>query len=123
IGKFKSETNLSVGAQIAGLFSVALGVLSGVLNSFLMFIVMMGQNIGGLISGSGRSGLLATRLKKYPRESAATDTIFSPFATAFGALFGGLIISALGYPAIFIGLGLLILVFGLAGRKISVQRH
>ncbi|MDD5569308.1 MAG: MFS transporter, partial [Candidatus Pacebacteria bacterium] len=45
IGKFKSETNLSVGAQIAGLFSVALGVLSGVLNSFLMFIVMMEQNI------------------------------------------------------------------------------
>jgi len=110
ISKFKSETNLSLGAQIIGLFSISLGALSGFMNSILMFLIMSGKNIGGLMAGSGRSGLLSTKLEKYPKESAAIDTIFSPFATAFGALFGGLMVSFFGYPFIFISLGFLIFI-------------
>jgi len=53
------------------------------------------------MASSGRSGLMAANLKEYPKESAAVDTIFSPFATAFGALFGGWLVSAFGYPFIF----------------------
>jgi MFS family permease len=119
IGKLKSETNLSFGAQITGLFSFALGSLTGILNYFTMFLIMLGQNIGSLISSSGRSGLLATRLIKYPKESAAADTIFSPFATAFGALFGGILISVFGYPIIFVGIGSLIFIVGIVGKRIS----
>jgi MFS family permease len=122
IGKFKSEINLSFGAQMAGLFSIALGTLSGVLNSFTMFLIMLGQNISSLVSNSGRSGLLATKLQKYPKESAATDTIFSPFATAFGALFGGLIVSAFGYPIVFVVIGSLIFIAGFMGKKIHISK-
>jgi len=65
--------------------------------------------------GSGRSGLLSTKLKEYPEESAAVDTIFSPLATAAGALIGGLIILPLGYPLIFILGGILIFGAGTIG--------
>lgn len=117
IGERKSEINLSLGAKIVGVFSMLLGALSNLLNSVYMFFIMLGDNIGGLMVSSGRSGLMATKLKEYPKESAAIDTVFSPFATAFGALFGGLLVSAFGYPIIFIGLGAIIFVAPFFLRK------
>lgn len=119
INKLKSEENLLVGSEIVGIFSILLGLLSGVLNYIIAFLVMIGREVGGLMSGSGRSGLLSTKLEKYPQESAAIDTIFSPFATAFGALFGGLIISTFGYQAVFIGLGILIFIVAIYGINLS----
>jgi predicted MFS family arabinose efflux permease len=102
VSKFKSETNVSLGSQITGFFSILLGGLASILNFYYVFFIMLGKYIGGLMSGAGRSGFLTTKLKEYPEESAAVDTIFSPLATATGALMGGLAISFLGYPLIFI---------------------
>ena len=82
---------------------------------------MLGKNIGGLINGSGRSGLLTTRLKEYPEESAAVDTIFSPLSTAFGALIGGLLIGPLGYPLIFIISGIMVFAGGLFAKKSNIS--
>jgi len=76
---------------------------------------MLGTFIGSLITDSGRSGLLSLKLKKYPEESAAIDTIFSPLATAAGAIIGGFVILPLGYPLVFILLGLLIFTSGTLG--------
>ena len=82
---------------------------------------MLGKYVGGLMAGSGRSGLLTTKLKEYPEESAAVDTIFSPLATAIGALVGGLIILPLGYPLIFIIFGVLIFGAGTIKMKTHVR--
>lgn len=115
--KKKSVANISYGSQIVGIFSFILGASVNFLNFYLAFVIMLGKNIGGLIANSGRSGLLATKLKKYPEESAAVDTIFSPLSTAFGALIGGLIIGPLGYPLIFGISGVLIFICGLFSKK------
>jgi len=116
VAKFPSEINVCWGSQITGAFSILLGSLASILNSYLAFFIMIGKYVGGLITGSGRSGLLTTKLKKFPEESAAIDTIFAPLATAFGALIGGLLISILGYPLIFIFGGIFIFLAGTLGK-------
>jgi predicted MFS family arabinose efflux permease len=113
LDKSKSIANILKGSRIAGTFSIILGLMANILNFYLMFVIVLFKNIGGLITNSGRSGLLSTKLKKYPEESAAVDTIFSPLAASLGALMGGGLITLLGYPLIFIAGGILILLFGL----------
>ena len=119
VGKFKSEINISRGSQITGIFSILLGGLVTILNFYYIFIIMLGKYIGGLMAGAGRSGLLTTKLRKYPEESAAIDTIFAPLATAVGAIIGGLIIGPLGYPLIFIFGGILIFAGGIIGKRFA----
>lgn len=118
--KKKSVANISYGSQIVGAFTFILGALTNFLNFYLVFVIMLGKNIGGLITNSGRSGLLTSKLKKYPEESAAVDTIFSPLSTALGALIGGLVIGPLGYPLIFALSGVLIFTCGLFSKKATV---
>ena len=115
VAKFRSESNVGKGSQIAGVFSILLGGLASVLNFYYVFFIMLGKSIDGLMANSGRSGLLTTKLKEYPEESATVDTIFSPLATAAGALIGGLIIVPFGYPLIFILGGILIFGAGIVG--------
>ena len=122
IGKFRSEINISRGSQIDGIFSILLGGLVSILNFYYIFIIMIGKYIGSLMTNSGRSGLLTTKLRQFPEESAAVDTIFSPLATAVGALIGGLIIGSLGYPLIFILGGILIFGGGILGGKLRVAK-
>lgn len=123
VARLKSEKNISWGSQITGFFSALLGVFSAALNFYWVFFIMLGTFIGGLIADSGRSGFLSLRLKKYPEESAAIDTVFAPLATAAGSLIGGLIIVPLGYPLVFIVAGGLIFTAGTFGflfqRKIK----
>ncbi|MBI4101655.1 MAG: MFS transporter [Candidatus Nealsonbacteria bacterium] len=119
VGKAKSETNISRGSQFSGVFSFLLGALGGVLNFYLAFFIMLGSHVWGLVADAGRSGLLSVKLKKYPEESAALDTVFSPLATAFGSFFGGLIIPWLGYPMIFMLFGALLFGTGFIGRKFA----
>ena len=115
LARSKSAINISRGSQIAGVFSVLLGALAAIVNFYSVFLLMLGTFIGSLITDSGRSGLLSLKLKKYPEESAAIDTIFSPLATAAGAIIGGFVILPLGYPLVFILLGLLIFTSGTLG--------
>jgi len=116
VAKLKSEMNISRGSQITGIFSVILGGFVSILNFYSLFLIMIGKYIGGLMTGSGRSGLLTTKLREYPEESAAIDTIFSPLATALGALIGGFLISILGYSLIFIFGGIFIFLVGTLGK-------
>lgn len=119
MAQFKSETNIAQGSQIAGIFSFILGGFSAILNFYSLFFIMLGNSIGGLIADSGRSGFLSVKLKKYPEESAAVDTIFSPVAVALGAVFGGLVIPVLGYPLVFILFGVVIFGAGTLGRRFA----
>ncbi|OGZ18802.1 MAG: hypothetical protein A2175_00785 [Candidatus Nealsonbacteria bacterium RBG_13_42_11] len=122
VARFKSETNISWGSQVAGFFSVVLGGLSTILNFSSLFLITLGTSIGGLIAEAGRSGLLSLKLKKYPEESAAIDTIFAPLATAAGSIIGGLIILPLGYSLIFVISGLTIFLSGTFGFLFQRRR-
>jgi hypothetical protein len=85
---------------------------------------MIGNYIGSLMIGSGRSGLLTTKLGKFSEESTAIDTIFSPLDTAFGSFLGGIFVPILGYPLIFIFSGILIFFAGIFGlEKIKSLFH
>ncbi|MFH1401605.1 MAG: hypothetical protein ABIG40_01440, partial [Parcubacteria group bacterium] len=117
VAKFKSEINISRGAQIAGIFSVLMGALASILNFYYIFFIVIGKYIGSLMTGSGRSGLMSTKLKEIPEESAAIDTVFSPLATASGALLGAFLIAPLGYPIIFIIFGILLFFAGFFSKN------
>ena len=82
---------------------------------------MIGKHIGGLMAGAGRSGIMITKLRKYPEESAAVDTIFAPLATAAGAIIGGLLIGPLGYPLIFVIGGILLFGAGRFAKKVILK--
>lgn len=123
VGRSRSELNISRGSQLSGAFSFLLGGLSSFLNFYLAFFIMLGSHIGGLVADSGRSGFLSVKLKKYPEESAAIDTIFSPLATALGALVGGVVISLLGYSLIFILFGGLLFGVGTLGKKFAKTKE
>lgn len=105
VAKFKSEKNISHGVQISGVFSILLGVFVGILNFYSVFVITIGQYVGNLMAFAGKSGLFNNRMRQYPEESAAVDTILAPFATALGSIFGGFLIVLIGYPLIFIGAG------------------
>lgn len=117
IGKVSSQKNISRGSRIAGIFYILLGLMANVLTFVSTFFIMIFASIGELMAGSGRSGLITLKLKKYPEEAAAIDTIFSPLARAAGALSGGFLIIALGYPLIFIFGGVFIFAAGFLFRK------
>ncbi len=46
VAKFRSEINISWGSQVAGIFSMILGGLSGILNFYLIFIIIIFHSIG-----------------------------------------------------------------------------
>jgi len=119
VGQQKSEKNIFQGGLIAGFFSIIFGLISVFLTFWLSIFLMIGKSIGALMTGSGRSGILTTKLKEYPEESAALDTIFAPFGMAFGALIGGLIVGVFGYPLIFLLGGIFILLVGILSRKFA----
>jgi predicted MFS family arabinose efflux permease len=119
VAKFPSEINVCRGSQIFGIFLILLGSLVPILNFYLLFLIMIGNCIGGLMVGSGRSGLLTIKLQKFPEESAAVDTIFSPLATAFGSFLGGLLVPILGYSLVFIFSGLFIFLAGIFGKLVK----
>jgi len=59
------------------------------------------------------------RLKQYPEEAGAIDTIFSPLGIALGALISGLLIGFLGYNLLFILGGIFVLIVGTLGKKLA----
>jgi len=123
VARFRSEINICQGSQITGIFSFILGSLVGVLNFYSTFIIMLGSYLGGLMAFAGRSGLMTIKLKEYPEESAAVDTVFSPLATAVGALAGGLIIGPFGYPLIFMLSGILIFFSGVLTKRFAKNEN
>ena len=117
ISKQKSEKNIFYGSSLAGFFSLLLGLFSVFLNFFSVLLIMIGKAFGGLMTGSGRSGLISKRIKDYPEEAGAINTIFSPLGIAFGALISGLLVGVLGYSFLFIFGGVFVFLVGILGRQ------
>ncbi len=116
IGKKDSESNIFQGSIITGILSIVLGGLGVFANFYSIFFVKFTQAISGLMFGSGRSGMLAKKLKQYPEEASAIDTIFSPLGVAIGSLLAGLIISFLGFNNLFIFGGVFVIIVVLTGN-------
>ncbi|MDO8424653.1 MAG: hypothetical protein Q7S70_01795, partial [bacterium] len=123
VSRAKSEMNICRGSQIAGVFSMLLGGLSGIMNFYYLFFIMLGNYIGNLISSSGRSGMFSSSLKRHAEESAAVDTVLPPLATAFGSFLGGLIIPLIGYQPIFAIFGALLFGAGVLGKKFAKTKE
>jgi len=119
ISKSKSRSNILQGSVIIGIFSFLLGAAAHALNFLSILAMQIGNSSGDLIAASGRSGLLARKLKNYPSEAGAIDTIFSPLGTALGALLGGILISYMSYSTIFIAGGIFVAAMALAGKFLS----
>ena len=116
VSKQNSGKNIFYGSFSAGFFSILLGLLP-FLNFFSILLIMIGRAFGGLIAGSGRSGLLSKRLKEYPEEAGAIDTIFSPLGIALGSLISGFLIGPLGYSLLFMLGGGIVLLASVLGRQ------
>jgi len=94
-----------------------------VLNFLSILLINIGRSAGALITNSGRSGLVNKRLKDYPEEAGAIDTIFAPLSTAIGSLISGFAIAFLGYNLLFIFGGAFVLIIGyLAKNSIFSKR-
>ena len=123
IGKIKSQKNIFQGAAVSGILSIVLGGLGVFANFWTIFLVKFGQSISGLMSGSGRSGLLSQKLKEYPEEAGALDTIFSPLGVALGSLTAGLIVGILGFSNLFIFGGIFVVAVAIIGNKLFQEHH
>jgi MFS family permease len=117
IEKLKSAKNIFEGTAITGISSIILGALGIFSNFWTIFLIKFGQSIGGLMSGSGRSGLLSKKIKEYPEEASALDTVFSPLGIAMGSLISGLVIGFLGFNLLFIAGGIFVLAVAIIGKR------
>lgn len=122
VERARSEKNVFNGALLTAVFSIALGFFGGLGNFFIIFLIKLGQGISGLMCGSGRSGLLAQKLKKYPEEAGAIDTIFSPLGVALGSLISGLIIGFLGFGNLFILGGVFVIGILIIGKILMKEQ-
>ena len=123
IGKIKSEKNIFQGVIITGFFSIVLGGLGAFANFSTIFMAKLGQSIGEIMTGSGRSGFLSKKLKKCPEQASAIDTIFSPLGTAIGSLISGLIIGFLGFNNLFILGGIFVIIIAIIGKILMWQNN
>jgi len=97
------------GGAAAGVSTLAFGLFLPFLCAIGAFLMELIRNAGGFLSGTGRSALLAEELKSRPSEAAAIDTVFSPLAVGLAAILGGYILNSLGYQALFLISGVMIL--------------
>jgi len=122
IGEQKSLQNITRGGVTVGIFTVLFGLLIPVLNFLSILLINISRSAGALITNSGRSGLVNKRLKDYPEEAGAIDTIFAPLGAAIGSLVSGFLIVFLGFNLLFILGGFFVLVVSLAVARIKQRQ-
>jgi MFS family permease len=90
------------GGLMVGIFTIFFGALASFLNFLIVLIIDLGRYAGQLMTNSGRSGLVNRKLKDFPEEAGAIDTVFAPLGTALGSLVAGFLIGFLGFNLMFI---------------------
>ncbi|MCK4781942.1 MFS transporter [Candidatus Parcubacteria bacterium] len=119
----KSEKNIIKGGLIFGFFTILLGAFGFYAPALIILLIVMAKSAGAFLTNSSRSGLVSQKLKQYPEEAGAIDTMFSPLGAASGSLIAGLIIGFLGFSNLFILGGVFVLaialiVWGIHSHKI-----
>ncbi|OHA63318.1 MAG: hypothetical protein A2748_02705 [Candidatus Wildermuthbacteria bacterium RIFCSPHIGHO2_01_FULL_45_20] len=111
LGRESSVQAIREGGGIFSLTTILLGFgvfFAPLLNFVSVLIITLLHGAGGMMVGSGKSGLLSKRFFAYPEEAGALDTIFAPLASAFGSLAAGLMIGVWGFGSVFMGAGMLV---------------
>lgn len=107
--KQKTGKNILEGGIVAGAFSVVIGCFSSFLNFITMLFIDSFRSLGRFMVNTGRSSLISSQLKDYPKAAGSIDTIFSPLGVALGSLLGGFLIEFLGYRQLFFFGGIIVL--------------
>jgi MFS family permease len=101
-----SGSNISKIILMGGIIFAISSIVVGLTASFVGFagilVMMLIGELGSFLSNSSRSGFITKNFSSFPHGAAVLDTLFSPLGVALGALFGGLLIGAIGYSRIFI---------------------
>ncbi|MCK5044694.1 MFS transporter [Candidatus Parcubacteria bacterium] len=127
--KREGNSNIIKGGLIVAVFSILFGLFGMVLNALVFFKIsiitaavilalMIGKSIGDFIANSGRSSLLSRKLKEYPEEAGAIDTIFAPLGAGIGSLVAGLAIGFLDFSLLFILGGAIVLATVMLGKRL-----
>ncbi len=129
----KTEKNIIKGGLMFGFFTFLFGFFGWFFQIFTLpgefyiagivfFSITTIKTIGGFMVGSARSGLISQKLRAYPEEAGAIDTLFSPLGVAFGSLASGLIIGFLGFSGLFISGGIFVLAAALTALTIHSRK-
>ncbi len=114
IEKFRDLKIASGGIITEGLATVAFGILAPITNLLGIFLIMMVDSFGSLLVGSGKSAILAGKLKNYKEEASTIDTIMTTLGPALGAFVGGIVISLIGFQFTFLIAGIVVFLLGIA---------
>jgi predicted MFS family arabinose efflux permease len=98
---------------VEGIVTIIFGIFASAMNLLGLFMVMIIDSLGALALGSGKSALLAKKLKDYREEASTIDTILTTLGPAIGALFGGIMISYIGFQNTFLIGGVIVFLLGL----------
>lgn len=120
----KESQNIFLGGILYGTSSIVLGLTAGAVG-FIGNLTLMGiKELGGFITGAGRSGVLSKFYSSYSKEVGALDTMFSPLGVALGSLVGGLLVGYIGYSKIFIFGGILVVLLTfLLGSRLTREAN
>ncbi len=102
LGTQETKKTIFQGGVIFGIFTILFGAAASFLNFLSVLVIDLGKSIGGFMVNSGRSGQVNKKLKNFPEEAGAIDTIFAPLGTALGSLISGFLIGFLGFNLMFI---------------------
>lgn len=122
MGRWGSAKNINYGVAAKGVIGVVLGLGLYAFNVVIVFILVLLDSLTDLVSGSGKSSLLAEKFKNFKEEAATFDTVLTQSGTAMGGLLGGLVISFAGYSHTFIIFSIIILMFSAISFLLALKK-
>ena len=114
--KRKSEENLLRGNLLSGVMAVLLSITGAVP---ILFAVYICENLGRVVSESGKSAFLTKMFNHSKEEGAMFDTVLTSLGVAAGALIGGVLGNWLGLRAMFFINGVFLLMSVAALRRVN----
>lgn len=123
IGKISSYRNIFYGVLADGIIFVIIGLWASYLNLVQVFALLLVDSIAGLAVGSGKSGMIAKKFARFKEEASTIDTIIVTLCPALGGIFGGVVISYLGYQQTFLLMGIAVTFLGLIFAFYNIRRN
>lgn len=122
LGEKSTSENIFQGGVIGGAFMALFGILTPLLNFFMVLMIFFGKSVGVMTSNSARSGMITQKLKDFPEEGGVIDTILPSLGIAFGSLIAGVLISIFGFNISFILFGVFVGVISMISKFLYFRR-
>jgi len=116
VSRQRAQKSIVEGGALYALSSILFGLFAPWLHFGGILLTQLVRSFGGLITNTGRSGLLTRKFSVFPEEAGALDTVFAPLGVALGSLGAGLLIGHFGYMVLFVGGGLFVGAFVLFAK-------